>query len=145
MKDLYDNIGVNMLMEPADQAHTAWTTDWLDLQGFEGGVVSVFIGALTGVDGSNYLTLALEEGDDTTAAGATAVAAADIEGAFTVVNSTAKDSVVQSIGYTGAKRYIRVAGTYTGTGITAGVIGVAGIVGRAHKNPVTAPTADAAT
>lgn len=145
MKDLYHNIGVVNLKDPTDLVHTDTASNLLDLQGFESAAIVVHVAALTGVDGSNYLTPVLQECDTTAAADFTAVAAADIQGGFSKIDSTSEDSVVQVAGYLGAKRYIRVNLDYTGTGITAGVVGVIGIVGGARNNPVTAPTADAAT
>ncbi len=61
------------------------------------------------------------------------------------MDAAAEDSLVQYVGYKGGKRYVRVKLDYTGTGITAGVVGVYGIVGRAKEAPVTAPDAVSAT
>jgi hypothetical protein len=66
-------------------------------------------------------------------------------GAFTLVDSTAKDQVTQTVGYTGGKRYIRILFDFTGTGISAALLAAVGIVGIADRKPVTAPAAVAAT
>ena len=145
MRDLKNNIGVNLLLEPHDLVYSDHSSDWLDLQGFEGGCISAIIGALTGVDGSNYVTPILQESDTTADTDASAVAAANMIGSFTKVDSTSEDSVVQTVGYIGSKRYIRVKFDYTGTAISAGICGAIGIVGNARRSPVTAPTPDAAT
>ncbi len=145
MFDLQNNLGEVLLMEPADKAHTSWASSWLDVADFEGAVLSAIICALTGVDASNYIVCKLQESDTTADGDAADVAAADCIGAFAKIDATTKDSVVQSVGYKGAKRYVRVAGTYTGMAISAGICGVVGRVGHARTNPVTAPAAVAAT
>ncbi len=144
-RDLKNNIGIVTLLEAADQDHTDATSALLDTAEMPGAVLMVAIGALTGVDSSNYLTPILQECDTTVGTSFTAVATGDIEGAFTKVDAGTEDSLVQYVGYKGGKRYVRVNLDYTGTGITAGVVGVYGIVGRAKEAPVTAPAAVSAT
>ena len=145
LRDLESNVGVVNLLDPQDLASTDTASALLDTKGFEGAGIVVHVGALTGVDGSNYLTPVLQECDTTVGTSFAAVAAADIVGGFTKIDATAEDSVVQVAGYIGRKRYIRVNLDYTGTGITAGVVGVVGLVGNPHTGPVTAPAAVAAT
>jgi len=143
-RDLKNNIGLNVLLESQDLAHTDTKTAILDNAQFPGVVVAVAVGELTGVDGSNYLTPILQESDTTADTDFTTVAATDIEGAFAKVDATTEDSVIQYVGYKGACRYIRVLLDYTGTGITAGVVGAYSIVGRADA-PTTAPAPVAST
>lgn len=142
---LHDQIGVSVLLEAQDLAHTDTASSWLDLAGYNAAEIVVTIGTLTGVDGSNYITPVLQECDTTAAGSASAVAAADIYGAFTKVDATNEDSVVQRVGYCGSKRYVRVNLDYTGTGISAGVVGVLGIVSAANSEPAANPTVAAAT
>lgn len=143
-RDLKNNIGINVLLESQDLAHTDTKSAILDTAQFPGVAVAVAIGELTGVDGSNYVTPVLQESDTTADTAFTTVAATDIEGAFTKVDAAAEDSVIQYVGYKGGCRYIRALLDYTGTGITAGIVGVYGIVGRADA-PTTAPAPVAAT
>ncbi|MBF0232501.1 MAG: hypothetical protein HQK65_05610 [Desulfamplus sp.] len=144
-RDLKNNIGIVTLLEAADQADTDVSSALLDTAEMPGAVLAVAIGEITGVAADAYLTPTLQECDTTVGTSFTDVASGDIEGAFTVVNATTKDSTVQYVGYKGSKRYVRVKLDYTGTAITAGIVGVYGIVGRAKEAPVTAPAAVSAT
>jgi hypothetical protein len=142
---LHDSLASAVLLEAQDLAHTDTASAWLDTKGYAGADLIVAIGALTGVDGSNYVLPILQESDLTTDVSASNVATADIAGAFTSVNSSSLDSVVQRVGYCGSKRYVRVKLDYTGTAISAGICGVYAIVGFAHNEPAAAPTVTAAT
>ena len=68
----------------------------------------------------------------------------DVVGAFTKIDSTSEDSVVQRVCYVGSKRYVRVNLDFTGTGITANITGVYAIVGHGSTQPTAAPTVAAA-
>ena len=143
--DIYHEIGIVQLLDPADKVHADTLTAILDTASMGSAGIAVVVGALTGVDGSNYLTPVLQESDTTVTGDFTTVAAADIAGGFTVINSTAKDQVTQFVGYKGSKRYIRVNLDFTGTGISAALVAAIGIVGHAAVEPVTAPAAVSAT
>lgn len=145
MKDLKSITGAVLLKDIADGAHADVASSWLDVSGYNGAILMALVGPLTGVDGSNYLTLALQESNTTADGDATTVAAADVQGAFTVIDSASEDSVVQCVGYKGSKRYVRIKFDYTGTGISAGYIAAVGVVGHPISAPVTAPAAVAAT
>lgn len=145
MRDLYSNLGAVNLLDPQDTADTDTATAWLDTKNFEGALLIAHVGTITGVDASNYVTPVLQESDTTAAADATAVAAADMIGAFTKIDATSEDSVVQAVGYKGSKRYVRINFDWTGTAVTAALVGAVGIVGLGRTNPVTAPAAVAAT
>jgi hypothetical protein len=103
------------------------------------------MGTFTGVDGSNYLTITLQESDTVVGTDFTTVAAGDLVGAFTVVNASTKDQTSQMVGYIGSKRYIRVALTYTSTGISASLVAVDAMLMRARRVPPTAPAPVTAT
>lgn len=145
MKDLHHNISVTQLLEPQDIADTDTATALIDLQGYNSAELVVNVGTITGVDGSNYMTIVAQECDTTVAASFTDVAANDLLGAFTVIDSTAEDSTVQHVGYVGGKRYLRVSLEFTGTGITANVLGVLAILGHPRHAPATDKAATAAT
>ena len=144
-RDLKNNIAINTLLEAQDLDHTDTVSEILDTTEMQGILLAVAIGALTGVDASNYLTPILLESDTTAGADFTDVAAGNMIGAFIKIDSATEDSVVQQVGYKGGKRYVRVSLDYTGTGITAGVVGVFGIVGMGKEAPVIAPDAISAT
>jgi hypothetical protein len=143
--ELYDSTSVAVLLEAQDLAHTDTATAWIDTQGYNSVEILVTVGALTGVDGDNYLTPVLQHSDTTAASAAAAVDSADIYGAFTKIDATSEDSTVQRVGYCGSKRYVRVNLDYTGTGISAGIVGVLAVVGHAKSEPAAAPTVAAAT
>ena len=144
-RDLYDAQGVAVLLEAKDLAYTDTLTSIFDTAGFQSAQVLVAIGALTGVDGSNSLLPVLQESDSTATGTFTTVDAADVVGAFTLVDATSEDSVVQRVCYVGAKRYIRVNLNYTGTGISAGIVGVYALAGLAKSEPAAAPATPATT
>ena len=144
MKDVQDVLSTPgvVLLEAQDLGHTDTKSALVDLAGFEGCAIVVAIGALTGVDGSNYLTPILYEGDTSVDTALTAVAAADIKGpAFSKVDDGAEDSVVQMAIYVGAKRYVGVNLDYTSTGISAGVVGVYAFPMHPLNAPKTSPAA----
>jgi len=157
-RDLIHNVATVQLLAPIDKAHTNWTSNVLDTAGFESAQLIFHAGAFVGNDGSDYLTVTMEESADTVGADFTTVANADIQGPgsfaagnpnFAEVNGTAAQPVVNAtgastdypLGYHGSKRYIRLKGTYTGTGISSGIVGVTGQLSHAVVMPVTAPAA----
>lgn len=144
-KDLKNNIATVLLKEPADAVHTDVASNILDTASCYGIEVDAIIGALSGVDASNYVTPVLQESNTTVGTDFSAVAAADMIGGFTAVNSTTLDSVIQRVGYVGHKRYVRVLFDYTGTAITAGIVGAVGIIGIPKDAPVSAPAPISAT
>lgn len=144
-RDLKNNIAAVLLKEPVDAVATTVASSILDTAGFEGIEVEAIIGALTGVDASNHVTPILQESDTVVGTNFTTVAAAGMIGAFTKVDATTKDSLIQRVGYIGKKRYVRVNFVYAGVGITAGIIGCVGILGLPESSPAVAPAALAAT
>lgn len=146
-RDLYDNIGTVLLREPVastDDSADLYTSI-LDTAGFESAVISMLIGVQTGATTSHGVLCVLQESDTVVGTDFTAVASTDIHGAFTLVDSTSEDSVVQTVGYMGSKRYIRVKIDFTGTDITGSYIAALGILGHPHVAAATAPAAVTAT
>ena len=144
-RDLKNNIAINTLLEAQDLDHTDTVSLILDTVEMQGVVLAVAVGALTGVTIANYLTPILQESDTVVGDDFTDVATGNMIGAFTKIDSATEDSVVQQVGYKGGKRYVRVSLDYTGTGITAGIVGVYGILGMAKEAPAVAPAAITAT
>lgn len=114
MRDLLRTVSNVKSFVPAAQTATVTGTG-VDLQGFESAVATVNIGTLT--DGTH--TPKLQESADNSTF--TDVAAADQIGTFAALAA----NVLQSVGYIGQKRYIRlfvtVAGATTGA-VYGGVV-----------------------
>lgn len=148
-RDLENNIGVVNLLDPQDVVKTDTPSNILDTAGFDAAAIVVSVGTITGIDGAgNDLTPTLQESATTAGADFTDVAAADIVGGFTKIDSTSEDSVAQTAGYIGSKRYIRAYLNFTSgtsTAISATPVSVIGILAKAHDKPVTAPDPVSAT
>ena len=106
-------------LSPAARTATA-NGAGVDLQGYEAAAAIVQFGTWT--DGTH--TPSLQESDDNSAF--SAVAAADLTGAFTAVSSGGGSNTVQRVGYIGAKRYVR--GVMTVSGATTGAVSAIAIV-----------------
>ena len=97
--------------------------DWIDMQGWQAVTFSVSTGTVTDAGTTAGFSFQVEEGDDTTGAGASAVADADLiglESALTVTSDDDDDKLIGSIGYRGGKRYVRMTAVGT-TGTNAAV------------------------
>lgn len=97
--------------------------DWIDMQGWGSLTFTVSTGAVADAGTASGFSFQVEEGDDTTDAGATAVADADLIGAesdLTVTDDSSDNVFVGSIGYRGNKRYVRMTAVGT-TGTDAAV------------------------
>lgn len=141
MRDLKNNIAIVHLLDPQDTADTDTVSLILDTKGFGSAVLAVNVGAITGLDASNYLTPVLQDSDTTTGTDFAPVNAAYIQGGFTRIDAAAEDQTTQSVGYTGSKRYLRVNLDFTGTAITAALESVVGVLGRPVVAPAVAPAA----
>lgn len=116
-KDLKNRLAFAQSVNPAAKTASASGTS-SDLAGYNSLVYRWQVGTVT--DGTH--TPSLEESDDDSTY--TAVAAADIQGtAAALVSNTA-----QTLGYLGAKRYVRPK-TTVATATTGGVYGVTAILG----------------
>ena len=130
MRDMAHNLGPVLSLSPAARTASANGTA-VDLLGFGEAAVLVTIGTWT--DGTH--TPKLQESDNGTS-GWTDVAAGDLIGSFSVVNSAGGGNAVQRVSYIGNKRYIRAVLTVASAtnGAFAGVLVVRG-------NPASAPVA----
>lgn len=106
----------------------------VDLRGYDA-ALAVFQCGISGdtLSGTVKLQAALEESADNTTF--TAVAAADLEGSFALIDDPAEDDVIQVVGYMGSKRYLRVLVTFTGTHTVGTPISAAIVRGRATYEP----------
>ena len=140
MWDLLNRNVIVLLKTPVDAVRTDWKSSYIDLEGFSGVTFDVILGAFSGEDTNNYLTLSLYEYDPTgtpapqTSGNYGAVAAAKLQGAFLPVNAAGRASKIQSVGYLGNYRYLYLGGAYTSSGISAGVVGVV-----ARLTPLSVP------
>ena len=95
----------------------------VDLSGYEAATFLVCTGTVTDAGDANGFSFEVQESDTTADVAFTAVANEDLvglESALTVTSDTADGVAVGSIGYVGAKRYIRIVATGT-TGTNAAV------------------------
>ena len=115
MNRFHDAKIVNALKQAATLTGTT-TGEIIDMQGFGLADILVQVGTATTADGSNYFTVSLTHSDAANMAGEEAVTASNgLIGANLVINATADADKVNHIGYSGNKRYIRLAVTETGT------------------------------
>ena len=115
MLDLKNNIEPAASLNPAARNASANGTG-VDLQGYESALAIVCCGAIT--DGTHTPSL---EHSDASGSGYAAVAAADLVGAFTALTANS----IQTVGYKGSKRYVRVVMTVAGA--TTGAVNCASI------------------
>lgn len=106
----------------------------VDLLGFESAVMVCEIG-ISGdtLSGSVKILPTLQESTDNSTF--TDVAAADMIGAFTLVDDAAEDAVIQQVGYIGTKRYIRALFDFTGTHTNGCPISAVAVLGHARHLP----------
>lgn len=116
------------LVSLAPAARTATTNGTgVDLQGVRKGWFLYETGAWT--DGTH--TPKLQESSDNSSF--SDVAAADLDGSFTAISSSAGQNATQVVGYLGMKRYIRLVVTRSGT--TTGMLDAGYYVGERIKQP----------
>lgn len=129
MKDLDSNLVVVEGVNPITMtvAVGAKNTGDLDLQGFDGAVIVVHVGAKHASDtlsGTNKITVLVEDADDdgTGAAGTYGnVDAIDMvgvtpsSGVVLTIDDAAKCAMVHQFGYVGDKRFLKVTATPAGT------------------------------
>jgi len=130
----------NFQIAKAIQATLSGTTpskgNIIDLAGFEACTFAFMTGTVTDAGTASGFVFEIQESDTTADTAFTAVADADLVGleSALAVTSDASDGIaVGTIGYTGAKRYVRV--VVTGSTLTDAVINGIAFVG----NPLVAP------
>ncbi len=127
VRDLLHNTFVSPSLAPAAR-NASETGEAVDLRGFDAAVIAVAFGAYT--DGTHTPSLEHSMDGDSYAA----VAASDSDGSFTPVSSEAGANAVQSVGYVGARRYVRVVMTVEGA--TTGAVASANVIaGYPHHQP----------
>lgn len=128
LRDLVHKTLVKGSLVPAVRVNGSVNGTAVDLRGFDAAAVSVAFGAYT--DGTH--TPALQHSADGTSF--VAVPAGEMDGAFAAVSSAAGANSVQTVGYKGAMRFLRVAMSVTGA--TSGAASAAFVVlGEPHRAP----------
>jgi hypothetical protein len=134
MFDLFSGFDATLALAATAPTSTA-TSAYIDLFGYEGAVVEINAGACT--DGTHTFTLTES---DLSGSGFSSVAAGDILGTLPAIASGGTGanapSAAHLVGYKGAKRYIKVVKTVTGTPSTGCHISATVIKSRARHNPV---------
>ena len=119
----------------------------VDTTGYDSSVVAVSMGDVGAATGSNLWSFSLQEADDngagspdtyTNVADVDTVTTDDIvvtNGIFLVVDAPAEENIDYSVGYKGAKKWLRVVATLTGT--LTSVFGASYELGNASNQPAT--------
>jgi hypothetical protein len=101
---------------------------WVDTRGFDSATLYVKTNTVTDAGTAAGFSFEMQDGDDSTAAGATAVVDAEILGSesdLTVTIDTDDNKLVGGLGYVGSKRYVRLNATgTTGSDATVDVYAV---------------------
>lgn len=111
---------------------------WVDTRGFDSCSLVLKTNTVTDAGTASGFSTEMQENDDTTAAGATAVADAEIIGSESDLTVTADgddDKLIGALGYVGNARYVRFNVTGT-TGTNAGV-DVYAVLQHASQDPAT--------
>lgn len=117
MRDLRNQIAIPSITPIVGNNTTEGTGVGVDLAGFDGAKMIAHIGdSGDTLSGSVYMTVGFQE-SDVFGSGYTDIAADDLKGGANnvVIDAPAEDQVVVQRNYVGAKRYVRVLVTFTGT------------------------------
>lgn len=121
LKDVISDIGLVLAEPPVRQTNsdTALVSEIIDTSQYMGGFFAIMTGALTDADMTS--TVLLEESDNSDMSSQSSVADADLLPSGTGQEASAapaytSDNVVTTLGYVGAKRYIRLTLTPSGNG-----------------------------
>lgn len=129
-RDLKNNLQVVHLGNLSLSGTTPAATDWVDMRGFDSVMFIVVNNTVTDAGTASGFSFEVQDNDDTTDAGAAAVADAELIGTeadLTVTSDSADDAIAGTIGYVGDARYVRLNATgTTGTDADVSVIAVLG-------------------
>jgi hypothetical protein len=146
MRDQLSNLQIKRGADPVVITdNTPVVSQIIDLQGFNSLTFAIDMGTLS--DADTVITALLEESADSAMAGANTVADVDMvsetygTAPLTAAGFTfASDNQVRSVGYVGAKRYVRL--TLTPANNTGNIpVSIMALLGRANLLPVTHATA----
>lgn len=142
MRDLFNNLGLSVAI-PAAEYDADNTPAAIDLQGFEGALAEISVGA-GGItfSGTNKIEFKLTHSDDDSSY--EAVTDADVQGLASVgtggiilaLTAAHASASVTKVGYVGGKRYLKLLADFSGTHGTGTPIAATVIKGHAHNRPV---------
>jgi hypothetical protein len=115
---------------------TPAASDWVDTRDFDSCLFVLVNNTVTDAGTAAGFSFEVQEGDDTTDAGASAVADAQLEGlesALDVTDDAADNAIAGTIAYLGSERYARIEAT--GTTGTDADISVIAILQHGHSMP----------
>lgn len=138
MRDMLNNKQVVHLGNLTLSGTTPAASAWVDLQGFDACTIMMVANTVTDAGTASGFTATLQEGDDSTAAGATAVAAADcVDGTqtITVTSDAADNTVAGAVGYKGSKQYARL--NVVGTTLTDADVSIIAVLNKPHRAATT--------
>jgi hypothetical protein len=140
MKDLFhDLLPVKSLTPILGHTTAEGTGAAVDLAGFDGALMAAHVGVSGDtLSGSLKWTVQFQESDTTTPGDFTDIAAADLLGGANnvVIDDAAEDDVIIARSYIGAKRYVRILFTQTGTHTNGTPIAAVIIKGKPRHAPV---------
>lgn len=142
MRDISDNLDLKRAISPqaARTDNTAIVSQIVDLQGYDGCMLAIDLGANTDTDAT--FTVLIEDGNAANLSDNVAVDDAYLNGTENLASFTAAsdDNKLKKIGYTGIKRYVRA--TITPSANDSGNIFIAAEwVLRALRKPTANPPA----
>jgi len=117
---------------------TPAASDWVDIRGFDAASIMMINNTITDAGTAAGYTATMQHGDDSTAAGAAAVATTDsVTGVITVAETsdTADNEIAGGLGYIGSKRYVRF--NVVGTTGTAADVSIVAILNKPHRAATT--------
>lgn len=138
MRDMLNNKQVVHLGNLTLSGTTPAASAWVDTRGFDACTIMVVNNTITDAGTTSGFTCTVQHGDDSTAAGAAAIVAADsVDGdiAITVTADDADNTVAGGIGYKGSKRYVRV--NAVGTTGTNADVSVIAVLNKPHRAATT--------
>lgn len=138
MRDMLSNKQVVLLGTVTLSGTTPGATSWVDLTNFDACTLVLVTQTVTDAGTASGFTFTAQHADDTAAASAASIVAADaINGtiSLTVTADADDDKVIGGIGYVGSKRYLRLNGL--GTTGTNAVVKVLAILNKPHRAATT--------
>jgi len=147
MRDMLSNKQVVLIGTVTLSGVTPGATSWVDTRGFDACTLVLATDTVTDAGTASGFTFTAQHADDTAAASAAAIVAADsVDGtiALSVTVDTDDNKLIGGIGYKGSKRYVRMNGV--GTTGTDATVKVYAILNKPHRAATTfVGTAVAAT
>lgn len=131
MHNLIDSVVAAVALSPAARTNGTVNGTTVDLKGYETAIALVEFGTWT--DGTH--TPKLQDSPDNSVW--TDVVAGLVEGAFVAVSAGGGSNTIQSVGYKGAQRYIRIVLTTSGA-TTGALVGGSAVRARARHIGTTA-------